>query len=911
MNASVVDDRASRLTTVTAKQQQSKPTLMVIDGHSLAFRAFYALPVDSFVNNEGQHTNAIHGFVSMLLSLLRDENPSHLAVAFDAGSKSFRNREYPEYKAGRQETPPEFRGQIALLQQVLDTMGITWLQKDDFEADDILATLAHEGERDGYQVLVVSGDRDAIQLVNDKTTLLYPAVQGVSKLTRYTPEKVAEKYGVGPERYSDLAAMVGEKADNLPGVPKVGPKTAAKWLNQYGSLDAILEHDAELTGKVGESFREHRENAIRNRKLNQLLTDVELSVAPDGLEIEPVDVDGVRELFTRLQFRTLQDRVLKLAAERDGTATSRATHPAAELPVHRELSAEQLRAWFAEQEDTCPLGIGVELVFGADTAGNTTLLQAGLGGGDSAVVVAEPETLAVVSQWLAADSPKTFFTAKPQLRQAIKAGISIGGALNDGRIAAFLGNPVGVPKRLAELVLRELGETLPESAPETLLDADEVGADAGSIGADAWFIRRATEAAVASLPEPTRPVFSEIEVPLIPVLAQMEDAGIAIDTELLTELSSEQAERAAEFEQQAFDAIDGERINLASPKQLQTVLFDKLGMPKTRRTKTGYSTDAESLESLELKSPHPFLGALRGYRDWTKLRQMTESLRKSVAADGRIHTTYLQTGAATGRLASADPNLQNIPIRSSEGQRIRSAFIAGEGYSQLLTADYSQIEMRIMAHLSQDRDLIDAFVRGEDTHRFVGSRVFGVAPEDVDPEMRTKVKAMSYGLVYGLSPFGLSKQLGIPVAEAKALVAGYFERFGRVRDYLRGSVEQAAKDGYTQTLFGRRRPFGDLNSTNRVARENAQRAALNAPIQGTAADIIKIAMIHISERMAREQLQSKLLLQVHDELIFEVAPGESERLEQLVRDEMGSAADLDVPLSVSVGHGKNWQEAGH
>lgn len=898
---------------MTTKQQQPKPTLMVIDGHSLAFRAFYALPVDSFVNSEGQHTNAIHGFVSMLLSLLRDENPSHLAVAFDAGSKSFRNREYPEYKAGRQETPPEFRGQIELLQQALEAMGIIWLQKEDFEADDILATLAHAGERDGYQVLVVSGDRDAIQLVNDETTLLYPAVQGVSKLTRYTPEKVAEKYGVGPERYSDLAAMVGEKADNLPGVPKVGPKTAAKWLNQYGSLEGILEHDAELTGKVGESFREHRDNAIRNRKLNQLLNDVELGVEPDGLEIAPVDVDAVRELFTRLQFRTLQDRVLKLATERDGAAVSRAAHPAAELTVHRDLSADKLREWIADQEPGCPLGIGVELVFGADTEGNTTLLQAGLGGDDSAAVVSEPEALSIVVEWLATETPKTFFTAKPQLRQAIDAEIVIDGPINDGRVAAFLGNPVGVPKRLAELVLRELGETLPESAPETLLDADEVGdsVDAGSIGADAWFIRRATEAAVASLPEPTKPVFTDIEVPLIPVLAQMESSGIAIDTELLAELSREQGERAAEFEQQAFAAIDGERINLASPKQLQAVLFDKLGMPKTRRTKTGYSTDAESLESLELKSPHPFLGALRGYRDWTKLRQMTESLRKSVAADGRIHTTYLQTGAATGRLASADPNLQNIPIRSPEGQRIRSAFIAGEGYSELLTADYSQIEMRIMAHLSQDRDLIDAFVRGEDTHRFVGSRVFGVAPEDVDPEMRTKVKAMSYGLVYGLSPFGLSKQLGIPVAEAKALVAGYFERFGRVRDYLRGSVEQAAKDGYTQTLFGRRRPFGDLNSTNRVARENAQRAALNAPIQGTAADIIKIAMIRISERMAREQLQSNLLLQVHDELIFEVAAGESERLEQLVRDEMGSAADLDVPLDVSVGRGKNWQEAGH
>ena len=882
---------------------------MVIDGHSLAFRAFYALPVDSFVNSEGQHTNAIHGFISMLLSLLRDENPSHIAVAFDAGSKSFRNREYPEYKAGRQETPPEFGGQIELLQQALSAMGITWMQKDDFEADDILATLAHGGEEAGYDVLVVSGDRDAIQLVNSETPLLYPAVQGVSKLTRYTPEKVAEKYGVGPELYSDLAAMVGEKADNLPGVPKVGPKTAAKWLNQFGGLQQVLEHENELTGKVGESFREHRDNAIRNRKLNQLLTDVELEVGPNELDIRPIDVDAVRELFTRLQFRTLQDRVLKLAAERDG-AVSTAAHPAADLTVLRDLNADELRTWIEDQEPKFPLGIGVELMFADSPDGIPALAQAGLGG-ENAVLVTEAAALETLTQWLAGEAPKTFFAAKLQLRAALRAGIEIGGTINDGKIAAFLANPVGVPKRLNELVLRSLGETVPEANPDTLLELEETAADENSLAAAAWFVRRATEATVASLPEPTSPVFSDIEMPLLPILGRMEVTGIAVDGDLLAELSAEQGARAAEFEREAFDSIGGEQINLASPKQLQTVLFEQLGMPKTRRTKTGYSTDAESLETLELKAPHPFLGALRGYRDWTKLRQMTETLRKAIAADGRIHTTYLQTGAATGRLASADPNLQNIPIRSVEGQRIRSAFVTGNGFDELLTADYSQIEMRIMAHLSGDRDLIDAFVRGEDTHRFVGSKVFGVSPEQVNAEMRTKVKAMSYGLVYGLSPYGLSKQLGIEVSEAKALVSGYFERFGKVRDYLRNSVQQAAEDGYTQTLFGRRRPFGDLKSTNRVARENAQRAALNAPIQGAAADIIKIAMVRVDERIRTEQLNSRMLLQVHDELVFEVAPGEFEQLEQLVREEMGSAAELDVPLSVSVGRGENWQDAGH
>ena len=879
---------------------------MVIDGHSLAFRAFFALPVDSFVNSEGQHTNAIHGFVSMLMSLLRDENPSHLAVAFDAGSKSFRNDDYPDYKGGRDETPPEFRGQIGLLKEALEAMGITWLEKENFEADDILATLAKQGEDEDYEVLLVSGDRDAIQLVNDRTTLLYPAVQGVSKLTRYTPDAVEEKYGVRPERYSDLAAMVGEKADNLPGVPKVGPKTAAKWIAQFGSLEGILEHEDELPGKVGESFREHRENAIRNRRLNRLLTDVELDRTPDSLDIRPIDVDAVRDVFTRLQFRTLQDRVLKLAAERDG-AVATAEHPAAELEVRSGLSAAELADWLEREQAANPRGLGLVLEFGDDG-----LVEAGLGGAESAAIVrpeADGDAAAPFVEWLASDAPKAMFDAKPALKLALRHGIAIGGPITDGQLAAFLGNPAGVPKRLAELVHQMLGETLPEPDPDQLVPIADDAPE--RIAGDAWFARRTTEAAVDRLPEPTRPVLDGIESPLLPILAGMEHAGIAVDRELLQSLAAEQQAKAAQYEQEAFDAIGGERVNLGSPKQLQVVLFETLGMPKTRRTKTGYSTDAESLEALEAKSPHPFLGALRRHRDASKLKQMMESLLKTIDATGRVHTTYLQTGAATGRLASTDPNLQNIPIRSEEGRRMRETFVVGEGYEELLTADYSQIEMRIMAHLSGDEDLIDAFVRGEDTHRFVGSRVFGVAPEDVDAEMRTKVKAMSYGLVYGLSPFGLSKQLGIEVAEARALVEGYFERFGKVRDYLRDSVAQAKEDGYTQTLFGRRRPFGDLTSTNRLARENAERAALNAPIQGAAADIIKLAMVRVDARLRAEGLRSRMLLQVHDELVFEVAPGEGDALEALVREEMGAAAELRVPLDVSVGRGANWQAAGH
>ncbi|MGO1545393.1 MAG: DNA polymerase I [Gulosibacter sp.] len=878
---------------------------MVIDGHSLAFRAFFALPTDSFVNSEGQHTNAIHGFISMLLSLLRDHNPSHIAVAFDAGSKSFRNREFEEYKGGRDETPPEFKGQIGLLQESLDAMGITWMQKEDFEADDILATLAHEGERDGYDVLVVSGDRDAIQLVNEETTLLYPSVQGVSKLTRYTPEAVFEKYGVYPQQYPELAAMVGEKADNLPGIPKVGPKTAAKWIAQFGSLDEILERQDELTGKVGESFREHRENAIRNRKLNRLLTDVELEHEPNDLTIRPINVDDVREVFTRLQFRTLQDRVLKLATERDGAVvTADTTSVLDSLSIHDGLEGKELESWLSKATGDAPEGLGLVLEF---TEGQ--LSEAGVASKTEAVRILASGDIASFTEWLASDSPKIMFDGKAVFRTALTAGLTLGGPIIDAKLAAFLVNPTGVPKRLAEIAQQYLGETLPEADPNQLVSLE--GEETNFIASDAWFVKRSAQAAIDRLPEVTKPVLFDIEIPLLSILGDMEHAGIAMDRALLQELSAAQGELIAKYEKEAFDAVGGEKFNLGSPKQLQTVLFEQLDMPKTRRTKTGYSTDAQALEDLELKNPHPFLGALRHHRDATKLKQMMESLLKAITEDERIHTTYQQTAAATGRLASTDPNLQNIPIRSPEGQRIREAFITRGEYVELLTADYSQIEMRIMAHLSGDDSLIDAFNRGEDTHRYVGSQVFGVDPEDVSPEMRTKVKAMSYGLVYGLSAFGLSKQLGISQGEAKDLMTGYFERFGKVRDYLRDSVAKAKEDGYTETIFGRRRPFPDLNSTNRVARQNAERAALNAPIQGSAADIIKIAMIKVDERMREAAMQSRMLLQVHDELVFEVVDGEFDDLESLVRAEMANAADLRVPLDVSVGRGGNWQTAGH
>jgi DNA polymerase-1 len=881
-----------------------KPTLLVIDGHSLAFRAFYALPVDSFVNRDGQHTNAIHGFISMLLMLLQREKPTHLAVAFDISRYSFRTREYEAYKGTRAETPEEFKGQIPLLQEALHAMGITTVTKEDYEADDILATLSLQGAEQGFQVYVVSGDRDAIQLVDDRVTLLYPSVRGVSELTRYDRDKVFERYGIEPHQYPDIAALVGETSDNLIGVDKVGEKTAVKWITQYGSLDAVLEHADEIKGVVGNNLREQKDRAIRNRKLNRLVRDVELPVGPADLAVRPVDEDAVRELFAKLQFRTLLDRVFKVAGtgESSEPTTDAPEHDGPSAPGVRTLIDEELGHWLARKtDDEDAFGVAVELVDGR-------LSGIGIATHDDSVMVpggSGMKDYEQLSAWLASDAPKHFHDAKAAIHALGTAGFTVGGLAGDARIMGWLANPGKQGQPLDDLVYAELGETVPTGDPNQLVPESEPT----TIATQAWYVLRVTNALRARIDPSSLHVLDEIELPLVPVLAGMESLGVAMDHGVLGDLSHELGERAADLAQQSFAEI-GHEVNLGSPKQLQEVLFTELAMPKTRKTKTGFSTDAASLADLQDQHPHPFLGLLLQHRDATKLRQIVDTLDTAIV-DGRVHTTYEQTGSSTGRISSTDPNLQNIPVKTAVGRRVRSAFTIAEPYTTLLTADYSQIEMRIMAHLSGDPGLIEAFNEGEDLHRFVGARVFGVEPADVSPEMRTKVKAMSYGLAYGLSAFGLSKQLRIDQKEARGLMTGYFERFGAVRDYLRNVVEQAREDGYTETIFGRRRPFGDLKSPNRVLRENAERAALNAPIQGSAADIIKIAMLGVTEDLAAGGYTSHLLLQVHDELILEVAPGEESAVEDIVRRRMGSAAELTVPLDVSVGTGPNWEAAAH
>ncbi len=893
-----------------------KPTLMVIDGHSLAFRAFYALPVDSFMNREGQHTNAIHGFIAMLINLLQNEKPTHLAVAFDISRYSFRTREYPEYKGTRSETPPEFVGQIPLLEEALKAMGITTVTKEDFEADDILATLSTQGAEQGFHVLVVSGDRDSIQLVNDNVTLLYPNARGVSELKRYDPESVVERYGVRPEQYPDVAALVGEASDNLIGVDKVGEKTAVKWILQYGGLDQILEHADEIKGVVGENLRAQKDKAIRNRRLNHLVTDVELPVGPKDLGRQPIDAVAVREVFDKLQFRTLLDRVLKLAGASSSAGTSAGSSAGTEIeavpaaptvaePPVRKLVDEELAKWLADAvSDGAPLGLIVETADGA---------LAGLGiatATESAYVPwgAHRPDYAAVEEWLTSDSPKYLLDSKRAVKVLAGEDIPLRGIAFDTTLAAWLLKPSGKFESLAGQVYTHLGETVTETDHNQLVPEN----DGLSPATEAWYVLRISDELAGRLGESSRRVLDEIELPLVPILASMELDGIAVDADTLSKLNARLTERAAGIATKAFEII-GREVNLGSPKQLQQLMFEELGMPKTRATKTGYSTDAAALTDLQaqLPEPHPFLELLLQHRDATKLRQMIETLEREIAQDGRIHTTYAQTGTSTGRISSNEPNLQNIPVKAEEGREIRAAFHAGEGYETLLTADYSQIEMRIMAHLSEDAGLIEAFLAGEDLHRFVGARIFAVDPSDVTPVMRTKVKAMSYGLAYGLSAFGLSKQLRIEVSEAKQLMVDYFARFGAVREYLRNVVEQAKVDGYTETIFGRRRPFGDLNSNNRVLRENAERQALNAPIQGSAADIMKIAMLGVAVDLRDQGLSSRMLLQVHDELVFEVAKGEVDAVTTIVKQRMGNAADLKVPLDVQIGTGRNWDAAAH
>jgi DNA polymerase-1 len=891
-----------------------QPRLLVLDGHSMAFRAFYALPAENFATSTGQHTNAVHGFTSMLINLIKEQKPTHVAVAFDVSDETtFRKAEYSDYKGGRNETPREFSGQIDLIEKVMTAWGIKTIKMPGYEADDILATLAAQGEEAGFEVLLVSGDRDAFQLITDNVVVLYPK-QGVSNIPRMDAAAIETKYFVTPPQYSDLAALVGESADNLPGVPGVGPKTAAKWINLYGGLEGILENLDSIGGKVGDALREHIESVKRNRRLNHLLRDLELPVSLTDLEEPRPDHDAVEEIFDRLEFRTLRTRLFALY----GNEPAEAEADSIEVPEYAVLAdAAALKAFFAAgQGQRSALAVAFAPGRIVDDAPAIAVLRHDAAAYiDLTALDAEAET--VLAGWLAdPDAAKVTHGFKAALKAFTARGFGLDGVVDDTSVSGYLIQPDRRSYELAELAQHHLKMNVSTAAAKTgQLELAFGGEDDGA-GSDALVQQAAVVLTLSQHFETelkqrkAQELLTSLELPVSRVLAQMELTGIAVSMERMNEQLADLAKVIDNAQELAFAAI-GHEVNLGSPKQLQTVLFEELGLPKTKKIKSGYTTDAASLKTLLEKTGHEFLVQLMAHRESAKLRQMVETLKKAVAEDGRIHTTYAQNVAATGRISSNNPNLQNIPVRSEEGRRVRSIFVVSEGYECLLSADYSQIEMRIMAHLSGDQGLIQAYREGEDLHRFVGSSIFGVPPEEVTSAMRSKVKAMSYGLAYGLTSFGLSKQLEISVDEARTLMKEYFERFGAVRDYLRGVVDQARIDGYTATIEGRRRYLPDLTSTDRQLREIAERVALNSPIQGSAADIIKRAMLGVSDALAEQGLKSRMLLQVHDELVLEVAHGEREAVVKLVTEQMGAAAELTVPLDVQIGIGSSWYEAGH
>jgi len=886
--------------------------LLLLDGHSLAYRAFFALPAENFRTTTGQTTNAVYGFTSMLINLLRDEQPTHVAAAFDVSRKTFRAETFAAYKANRSTTPDEFRGQLSLIQDVLGTMGIPVLAKEGYEADDVIATLVTRAEPVGFEVLICTGDRDALQLVNERVTVLYP-VKGVSELTRFTPDAVAEKYGLTPQQYPDYAALRGDPSDNLPGIPGVGEKTAAKWVREFGSLDALIDRVDEVRGKVGDALREHLAAVTVNRQLTELVRDVDITEQPQQLVLAPWDRDAVHRLFDDLEFRVLRDRLF---------ATLSTPEPEAEEGFDVRGGAVEpggLAAWLAEHAGDgrrTGLSYRATCVLGAGDLESVALCGADGEGGYLEVAALTPGDEAALAAWLADPaSPKAAHDAKALLHAVRARGWTLNGLTSDTALAAYLVRPGQRSFDLADLALRYLKRELRAEAGEAGQPSLFEGEDAAARAADEVLRARAVAELADALDHELTAIegsglLADLELPLLGVLADLEAAGIAVDGDVLAGLEADFAAAVKQAAQDCYGVI-GKEINLGSPKQLQVVLFDELAMPKTKRTKTGYTTDADALQNLYTSTEHPFLAHLLAHRDATRLKSTVDGLLKSVADDGRIHTTFNQTIAATGRLSSTEPNLQNIPIRTDSGRRIREAFVVGPPFVELLTADYSQIEMRIMAHLSEDAALIAAFRSGHDFHAATAARVFGVEPAAVTGEQRAKIKAMNYGLAYGLSAFGLSAQLRIPTEEARELMDEYFARFGGVRDYLRSVVDRARKDGYTSTILGRRRYLPDLTSDNRQRREMAERMALNAPIQGSAADIIKVAMLGVHRALTREGLRSRMLLQVHDELVLEIADGERESVEALVCREMGSAHTLDVPLEVSVGTGRSWDDAAH
>ena len=862
---------------------KNQKRLLLIDGHSMAYRAFFALPAENFTTATGQHTNAIYGFATMLISLLKDEKPTHVAVAFDVSRKTFRTEIFPDYKANRAKTPDEFRSQMSYLNDLVKGFGITQFSVEGFEADDIIATLATRAERDGFDVLICTGDRDSFQLVTESITVLYPK-RGVSEMARMTPQAVIEKYSMTPTQYPDFAALRGDPSDNLPSIPGVGEKTAAKWIIEYGSLEALLTKAEEVSGKVGIALRENIESVRRNRELTQLIHSVDIEADPAALQWSGVDIAQLAPLLETLEFRTLKDRLAAIVVTGSVQEESVAPTLFAREIDHQLLTPAEMSAKIAKHVGDISLAyeISDDILHRYAVALSPTevyLVHAGDIGswaGDASIgkIVHDGKTLSRLHE--------------------------IEGIVFDTSLAAYVLNPGVRTHEVSDLLERYGdGSTLDQTSAESTL---------ASVASHLFTLRSALDQELKS--RGVDGLLYDLELPIGHLLAVMERRGVAVDAKKLQSLLTFFESEVTAQTKIAHDSV-GHEFNVGSPKQLQVVLFEELALPKTKKIKTGFTTDAEALAWLYAKSSHPVLAALLRIRETKKLATTIEGLIAEIASDQRIHTHFAQTVTATGRLSSVGPNLQNIPVRTEEGRKIRDCFIAGKGFDQLITADYSQIEMRIMAHLSDDQHLLEAFSSGEDLHATVAAEVFGVAATDVDPEMRRQIKAMSYGLAYGLSSYGLAAQLDLSPPAAQDLMDRYFLRFGGIRDYLKNVVEEARKVGYTETVLGRRRYLPDLMQDNRARREIAERMALNAPIQGSAADIIKLAMLNVQKALVAQGLRSRLLLQVHDELILESVTEEIDIATEILRREMGNAYPLKAPLDVNVGVGKSWNEAAH
>ena len=943
-------------------------TLLVVDGHSLAFRAFFALPVDNFSTSSGQATNAVWGFATMLAQVIDAEKPDHLGVAFDVKGGTFRNEMLPQYKGTREAAPEELLTQLPLIQRMLTALGVTYIEKPGFEGDDVIATLATMGDKAGYHTLVLSGDRDAFQLVDDNVTVLYPG-HHFKDLKHMTPQSIIDKYKVTPAQYPDLAALRGETADNIPGVPGVGDGFAAKWINQFGSLDGICEHADEIGGKKGESLRANIDQVKLNRKVNALVRDVDLGVDIEDLTFGTVDVAQIDALFKELEFgpRT-KNRVLKTfntgakASNTSGAGESTNNEQNEQdssldlnLPEPTSITApEQFDEWVkahrvevkvpgeiadftvsdygdgSQRHAICGDAVGhawTVAAWGDERPGRATAQAIAVATATSAAIVSLPitDTLrAQLAQFLKSEHSRTIVHGYKELLHLLGAvDLDLDLPMFDTKLAGYLAQPdfhADSLKQAAEHFL-DIHFTETEQPSQGTLDFDD-----DQVEEDPNELRLRDLAIIRSLAVTLGPIIDEreqcwlmraIELPVSRVLHGMEHTGAKVDSVRLVSMRDQFAAEARQAQEMAWEYA-GIEINLQSPKQLQKVLFEDMGLKPTKRTKSGsYTTNAAALQDLYVKSvdnerANGFLGALLRHREINKLKQIVQTLIDATnTSDERIHTTFEQTVAATGRLSSVDPNLQNIPNRNAAGREIRGVFVPGEGYEALMSCDYSQVELRIMADLSDDEALIEAFRSGADFHKYVASMVYKLPVDQITGDQRSHVKAMSYGLAYGLSTYGLAQQLKIAPREAEALKNRYFDTFGKVHDYLESLVANAREKGYTETIFGRRRYFPALHSTNRVAREAAERAALNAPIQGSAADIMKIAMIRAEQTLAEAHVKSRIILQIHDELVVEIAPGEGDQVTELVRNAMEHAVDLAVPLDVSCGIGSDWQLAAH